>query len=799
MLHQNLPAVEVLLLRRHRRRQDSRRAGPTARGRSQVSTPFSPLSSGEREGFCAAERMRAARARVLAANALAGLNTLLLSYSRRAGASAYSFSRQNFSHDVQRTSFAFSFSTSERKRIQQGVFSAALAHVHQAAELGVGDGVLQAKPAVAPVSARPVTHTDLFFNNEGVFGAAESGYIFGQKGGTASGAVPPQNVVAARLSLPPRGGPPPVPLLDLLPPDLRPLYASPGGGLLRQDRGHILGPSASEKLPKMCLKISEEEYPKLLEELYTRGMLTFREEVEVVNGLFAVPKNDTLQRLIADLRRANFLMVEAEKVELVGPDTIARVQVQQGVHLRQATRDIRDFYHRLLLPEWLWPFFAWPAVALSKVPFARDAHGKAASPERALFPCLTVLPMGWSHSVLLAQRVHERVIHHSLGLRRQDQILSSNDLVLRKGRLLYMIFIDDTWWVSEADEQSSSMLDNTVDRYEHALDAAGFPDKASKRWGPESGSTAISLGMAIDGKRLSFGMSAPKLERLKADTRGVLRSGKISGRALASLAGRWNWAFLARRLAMSTFAAVYLYIRALDNKEAFLWESVRKELEVACAIAPLLRTRLDLPWSAVVAASDASSYAGGIVSRRVSDDTHKHVLPRAHAGLLRVFPPFTDSAKQEAREQVLGPLLDVSHGQAWTTNFSRKWDTRGEHINSLEMRAAYVAFRKMALQQASTAQRHVLLVDNTVTVAAITKGRCSSRNLLVRLRPLAVIALATGAEIVPAWVETSRNPSDKASRLEEGNHREICEREEEMELQKWVFGKTPRENKRKRG
>src|SRR5205823_3554870 len=97
------------------------------------------------------------------------------------------------------------------------------------------------------------------------------------------------------------------------------------------------------------------------------------------------------------------LFIDPAPVSLPTPDLIADLVVR-GKELFVAKDDLSDFYHCLLTPEWLSLYMAMPPVKASEVAIA----GYDDSVE--LFPCCLTLPMGFKHSVLLAQLAHEHLL-----------------------------------------------------------------------------------------------------------------------------------------------------------------------------------------------------------------------------------------------------------------------------------------------------------------------------------------------------------------------------------------------------
>src|SRR5437879_81514 len=68
-----------------------------------------------------------------------------------------------------------------------------------------------------------------------------------------------------------------------------------------------------------------------------------------------------------------------------------------------------------------------------------------------------------------------------------------------------------------------------------------------------------------------------------------------SGLELSALVGRWTWAALISRPALSVFNAVYRFIECARHRPFSLWQSVIHELGVMSGLAPLLYTSLSAP------------------------------------------------------------------------------------------------------------------------------------------------------------------------------------------------------------
>ena len=98
------------------------------------------------------------------------------------------------------------------------------------------------------------------------------------------------------------------------------------------------------------------------------------------------------------------------------------------------------------------------------------------------------------------------------------------------------------------------------------------------------------------------------------------------------------------------------------------------------------------------------------------------------------------------------------------TIISHRWRA-SEHINVLELRAVLLALHWLISYSSSHFSRVYLLVDSTVTLFSLWKGRSSSPRLLLILRKINVLLLAGGVSLLAGWLPSARNPADRPSRL----------------------------------
>lgn len=524
-------------------------------------------------------------------------------------------------------------------------------------------------------------------------------------------------IIADRISLPTARGA--VDLLHLLPKHLQNLYSSDTENLLRS-------PSDRPPAPRSRLCASKSEWVKLVRRLMAAGMVEFTTQPKVVCGVFAVPKDDATDRLIIDARPANAVFAEPAAVKLPTPDLLAKLSCDPKRHLFVAKVDLDNFYHRLKLPVSLRPYFALPPVRACDV-----GLGSEFGSDTLVHPCCVTLPMGWSHSVLLAQAAHEEFLTTRTDLQVRDRITLDTDG--RCDRVRHQVYIDDLILFGHDEAE----VRRRQDSYVEAITSLGLVVKPSKIVRP-SRLGVECLGLVVNGTSHTVGVSVPKIETLCGDTRRLMVAGQCTGDDLAHIIGRWSWALLACRAAFAVFNAVYRFIECAGRKLFRVWDSVKRELSTIIGLAPLLFTDITDQWCDRLVAVDASSQGLGVVATPVAEHSPASVAT-------------TDDATRL-----------VTSGVAWSTIVSSRWK-QPEHINVLELRALCTAVRWM-LSRRRTGHKMFVLSDSQVVVGAVNKGRSSSQLLLRRLRHLSSLVLASGFRISLHWIRSADNPADGPSR-----------------------------------
>ena len=553
-----------------------------------------------------------------------------------------------------------------------------------------------------------------------------------------SGAIP---LVASKVALPSVAGQ--VNMLDRLPPHIADVYRSP----TRCIRSLPLA-KPSHPIPKARVFASHTEYIRLLLRMLPIHMVSFTTTPIVINGLFGVPKDDGNIRLIVDGRPANVVFDDSPHVELPTPDLIAKLTVANpNTKLFVAKSDLSDFFYRFSIPIWMRPYFALPPVLAEEVGMD-SVYGIGTR----IYPCLTVLAMGWSHSVYVAQSIHEHLLNTNCpSLPPANRITRTSDLVI--DRLRHAVYVDDLIMVGTDQHEQSRALTHYLD----VTTTCGLPAKPSKVVWPCA--TGVDcLGMHLHGTGLTVGVRPDKLHRLCMMTQQVMMADECTGIEMASIVGSWAWAMLVARPALSIFSSVYRFIQCAGSRPFRVWPSVVRELTNAIHVAPLLYAHIGTPtsWFDRVIAVDASLDGLGVCATR---DVHVHDVMAAssHSGVIHI----------DSRDDVVESLLDRPLLTArWSTIVAAPWRITDshEHINSLEMRSVSTAIRWVLSSPISIRSRLLLLSDSQVVVGALSKGRTSSFSLLCRVRPVCAFLLASGIQLYARWVASADNPADAPSR-----------------------------------
>lgn len=581
---------------------------------------------------------------------------------------------------------------------------------------------------------------------------------------SASTAVVP--LIASRVALPDQLNI--VPLISVLPPDLAAQYADPahGASLMRPELEiFALNQSAPLKPPRVAG--SRSEYVRLIGRMVGVGMSSFTSQPKCVNGVFAVGKDEESDRLIIDAQPANRLFADPPHVALPDPSHLVQLRIPEGFVLCVGKSDLSNYYHHLGLPAWMQPYFALPPLTVAEL----ASIGIQSSVP--LYPMCLTLPMGFSHAVFLANTSHEFVVYSSGALSREDNLLRLVSPDVDSTRAVHGIVIDDFFLFSLNLELAQRIFDRVLAAYR----AAGFVVKPSKVVHPTTRPVKV-IGFMIARDPVghtTIQLSIESALELARVTLAVLERGQVSGLGLAHVIGRWTWSMLLRRPSLAVLQHVYRYVEVAGRRRFTLWPSVRRELWMLLGLLPLLHARFDVPTFRHLIATDASELGGGVVCTAITPQLNQRVWPicssRAHAYMQTI----CNALALNGHLSDLPPLL-VQPSSAYTAFYTdvlaSRWSTiissgwlLPEHINVLELRAVLLAIHWLLSYPSSHLSRVYLLVDSTVALFALWKGRSSSAQLLLILRKINALLLASGVSLLTGWIPSGVNPADRPSRV----------------------------------
>lgn len=611
---------------------------------------------------------------------------------------------------------------------------------------------------------------------------------------------------AAAVSLPDPDGPRPVDMLNLLPDDLKHTYATAAGGALEQNE------PIEQSLPPSYDNIEDTEYRKLIVRMHKAGMLCFLLTVKVVVGLFAVPKGEHEQRLIVDGRRANSYFVTPAGVELPGPEHLAALRVRPAQYRQQTAAadnddgsaglallagsklDVRDCFHRLRVPEWISTYFGLRPLKLGELCFllgvksAQDLGIPESTPaDTLIYPACATVPMGFSHSCVLVQAIMTKLACRAGFDVARDFVGANQECDFVVGRAKICGFYDDWVMLSLTDAASVASLRERHAKLRLLWAQAGLHHKPSKEVQPQVGGKLEALGLEFDFDDATLEVAPARRAELVRLALGMAKASRPPLHDMLSLLGHWIWSLRVCRPAMvvlrSTFAwtaaatrAAYKFqelakkqrgargrrARDQQHRPLSLWKSVRKELRALAALNEELFADLTAPVLHRVLATDASGNGGGAVDTEINFDLEPDLLRALDKMVGKPPPPLSERSTW---------LPDGLLGRKWTTRDVYRWPAdvaASETINELEARELVRGVRRIAARLARRRARHVrlfVLVDNSVLVAGVRKGRSSSWRMLRRLRPLSAVLLRLGIRLLPIWSPTATHPADDASRV----------------------------------
>ncbi len=568
-------------------------------------------------------------------------------------------------------------------------------------------------------------------------------------------------LVASRISLPSKLNI--IPMLSVLPKQVADTYTEKSASDLLQSDMDVFLLNAARPLKPARVAGTRSEYIALIKRLKCVGMLAFTAKPKSVNGVFAVTKDVDSDRLIIDAQPANRLFNAPPAVALPGPSHIVHLTVPRGERMYVGKSDLSNFYHHIGLPSWMQPYFCLPPLSPKELCSIGILNGMP-------YPMCVTLPMGFSHAVYIAQCVHEHILYTMSSACLKKNILHLTSPLVPCDDAVHGVVIDDFFIFSRNKKVAEEQLRSVLAAYREA----GFVVKENKVVMPTSSPVKV-IGLTVDGRAATVTLPLESQLSLTRSTLILMNQKEVTGLTLAHIIGRWTWWMMVCRPSLAILQHSYRFCQMAQHRKFTLWFSVRRELSSLLAIAPLLCARLDSPIFHRAVASDASELGAGVVTTLVSEPLMASLWPlcsnRHHAYVQTLL----SAAERRTLRHRVSPLRSSPlpafnsyyssiSSSRWTAVISSPWKGE-EHINVLELRAALLAAHWSLSYRNSINSRMFMLLDSTVAFFSIWKGRSSSPKLLLVLRKLSALCMASGLQLLLGWVPTELNPADSASRL----------------------------------
>ncbi len=551
-----------------------------------------------------------------------------------------------------------------------------------------------------------------------------------------------------RVALPGPGKGACVSILDWLPPEVASQYATSSHTL-------VVPPPSREKIERYPIQmgVKKGHYPLLINRLLEAGCVKLLYETPVcVNGLFAVAKDATTDRLIFDGRRANLYFVPPPSPELLSPSDLAELIIEPGRPVYVSKSDVSNMYNLLRVPEWMITFLALPPIRLSSL----GKGGKS-----LVWPAFVSLPMGHSHAVYIAHSLHQHVVRCSLPLPIR-QLVSPNTR-WSESTSAFFSYIDDHGFITASAEEACLYLHQSV----AALDSVGLHHHPKKIFLPTHGfkeTEVLGIGISVTGRVFP---ERSRLKRLMEWTNHVLETETATLSTLQRIIGSWIWFLLLKRPFLAALENVFAFTTdAADQniRERTITAPVAAEFRRLIHLAPLLDVDLATPFADIVFATDASMTGGAVVSTPVS--------VKDQMMLLRYSQRKGWSSWQDLEHPSPTPKMFCSNevkelvsASQWKVELSVRWKFEEPCIVILEAQALVLALKIITSRPELHAKRIAFFVDSTSLLGAVAKGRSSSRRLNRIFQKISSLLIVANVRPIWLWIPSEYNPADTPSRL----------------------------------
>jgi hypothetical protein len=500
------------------------------------------------------------------------------------------------------------------------------------------------------------------------------------------------------------------------------------------------------------------------------------------SGFFAVRKSWCstrrvwLQRLVLDRRLRN----ERERLVRPSQDSMPHavcfndVVLEPDRQLLISTSDLPSFYYSVVVSDERADSNRFTDLVdatdfgdlrtVQELWDREESRGEIGRGDPQLAFALKTMAMGDLNATAFAQAGHVQLVRDA-GAMPPDSTISYRQPWPRS-RVAQGIMIDDNVVVADVPMKSGRCSAEAADareQYRRTLKGyttMGITDVPAKR--QVEVDDAVVWGGEVRGRVGRVGVQRTRRATLAAVTLILARLGCCTTDLLRRVLGLWTAVLLFRRPAFAALDSVYLHISRFAEDPASrvraLPGTVRSELMLLAAFAPLLETNLRAQVSTDVTVTDASLTGAAAVRFSVPAPVALELWRR------RLAP---------GRYGVLDQHTGFRRGDSWVSELCEgmpvrefvrfRFRAQPSSINVAEARAYRAAVRQLAVDADEHEKRHVFIKDSRVVLAAAAKGRARGR-LLRECRLTYPHLLAADIDPAQQWGDSERNNADSGSR-----------------------------------
>lgn len=580
-----------------------------------------------------------------------------------------------------------------------------------------------------------------------------------------------QSIVASRLKMEGKPVFDPTPFLD---DDARKLYDEPFHQNLHPLRDNV-------SVPRVRVHADFEQKIQLLRLLNKSGRLGFRKPNELClgfgNGLFCVPKNLEVDRLILDGRPANSLQDAPDRfiLTMASASSLLGISLADDEKLVCSGDDLSNFFYTFKVgyDRGSRNFLDWPIPTH----VVRDLPGFPVhlANEPVVYACLTSLAMGDSAACTYAQTSH-------VSMALQCGAFYKHELLTMHGRtprscVLGGIIIDDFILMEKIkrSERTGRNIGTRRKRMHAMYDNVGLEAHPTKGFADEV--HASFWGADVDGDGGLIRGNVIRAASLCWITAKVASLGIASIALLEIISGGFVALFCFRRRMMCLLDLIYSVQSGRSRDDVVsLPPALVDELWCLSLLSPLAVTDLRARFSQEVYMVDASNWGEAVVSANLSagmqEEIHRHSLCKS--AWTKLLSPFKCHLRGKgvlpAEEELPEGEVPYTEHPVWETvarclDFSLSWKRRARkerHINIGELRA-YLKAESVAGNRSEDI-RVPIGGDSQVVCGVVCKGRSASPCLNRELRRHLPEHIGFGIYSSCGYTRSAHNPADDPTR-----------------------------------